>query len=209
MSWCLADVVQLHGDPGFGASRIDTWNEGTPLIYPSVDPTAEGAMRTEGMEAVPVPQGQPIMKYSAPNTHEEPFVLPPDQRREGKPFILPPGEQVPNKPFILPPGDQVPNKPFLERNDQSLRRNPDAHTELQPAVGWQAPRLQEPMPGAGTMPTPAQVIPAVSQETSGEQPPAPLANVPPTPNTTLRTDQTPYPTGPPPQRPYSQFPYVK
>ena len=21
MSWCLADVVQLHGDPGFGASR--------------------------------------------------------------------------------------------------------------------------------------------------------------------------------------------
>ena len=47
MSWCLADVVQLHGDPGFGPSRTDSWNDGTPLIYPSVDPTAEGAMPME------------------------------------------------------------------------------------------------------------------------------------------------------------------
>jgi general secretion pathway protein D len=214
MSWCLADVVQLHGDPGFGASRIDTWNEGTPLIYPTVDPTADGAARGEGTEAVPMPQGQPIMEYSPPNANEKPFVLPPEQRQEGKSFIVPPAERQEGKPFVLPPGGQPAGKPFIERTDQSLQRGRGARVELQPAVGWQAPRLQEAVPVADATPTPAQVIPATSQETSAEQQPAPLANGLPTTSTVPRTVQTaypaaPYPAAPASQRPYSQFPYVK
>jgi general secretion pathway protein D len=205
MSWCLADVVQIHGDPGFGASRTDSWNEGTPLIYPSVDPTAEGAMPLEGVEAVPVPPGQSVMESGAPSTEEKPFVLPPEQRQEGKPFILPPGERQEGKPFILPPDEQQEGKPFIEKKDQSMRRNRGARIELQPAVGWQAPRLQDPFPASVTTPAPlnSQVITAAAQETVSDQPPGRLANVPPT------TIQTPYQAAPYPQRPYSEFPHVK
>jgi hypothetical protein len=206
MSWCLADVVRIHGDPGFGASRIDSWNEGTPLIYPSVDPTAQGAMPTEGLEAVPMPQGQPIMEYSTPGTEEKPFVLPPEQRQEGKPFILPPGEREEGKPFIVPEGERPAGKPFIEKQDQSLRRNRGARVELQPAFGWQAPRLQEAFPGSATSPAPMpdQVMAAAAQETVSDQTPAPLVNGSPAPVPT-----TPYPTAPTPPRPYSEFPYVK
>ncbi len=136
MSWCLADVVQLHGDPGFGASRTDSWNDGTPLIYPSVDPTAAGAMPLEGAEAVPCP-ARPIhhgVRCASTRRNRSSCrrsnvrkasrsSLPPEQRQEGKPFILPPGERQEGKPFILPPDEQKEGKPFIEKQDQSLRRN--------------------------------------------------------------------------------------
>ena len=67
------------------------------------------------MEAVPLPQGQPIMEYSTPNANEKPFVLPPEQRQEGKPFILPPAERQEGKPFIVPPGEQPAGKPLSNR----------------------------------------------------------------------------------------------
>jgi hypothetical protein len=129
-------------------------------------------------------------------------VLPPGQRQEGKPFILPPAERQEGAPFIVPEGEQPEAKPFIERQDQSSRRNRGADMELQPAIGWQAPPLQEPFP-AGATPTPAQVIPAASQQAMMDQQPAPLVNVPPTPVPTA------YPTAPAPQRPACEFPYVK
>lgn len=199
MSWCLADVVQIHGDPGFGASRIDTWNEGTPLIYPSVDPTAEGAIPMDGSEAVPMPPGQPIMEYSAPGATGKPFVLPPDQRQEGKPFILPPAERQEGKPFVLPEGELPQGRPFIEGQNQSLRQPPAGPLDLQPANAWRAPPAQEPYQTDAT-PTPATVIPAAASELAGGQEPAPLSNMP-------LSNMPPAPSAS--QRPYSQFPYVK
>ena len=65
MSWCMADVIQIHGDPGFGMGRSDTWGDGTPLIYPSLDPTAAGAMPLDGAEPVPAPSGETIHEVRA------------------------------------------------------------------------------------------------------------------------------------------------
>jgi hypothetical protein len=155
-----------------------------------VDPTAEGVMPMETMEAVPLPQGQPMIEHAAPNGEARPFVLPPEQRQEGKPFILPPGEQTEGKPFI-------------DRQDQSRRSDRGAGVELQPSVGWQAPHIDDPFP---VPPTPAALenqLMAAAPPSAAEQPPAPLTNVQRAPN------QNPYPPAPAAQRPNTQFPYVK
>ena len=104
-------------------------------------------------------------------------------------------------------------RPMSKRKASHSSRNRTNHCgaievraiELQPAVGWQAPRLQDPFPASATTPAPPnnQVITAAAQETVSDQPPGPLANVPPA------AIQTPYQAAPYPQRPYSEFPYVK
>jgi len=195
MSWCLADVVQLHGDPGFGASRTDSWNVGTPLIYPSVDPTAEGAIPMEGMEAVPMPQDPQIYEEPTPSTDARPWVVPPDQRKE-------------NKSFILPPAEQVPSKPFIEKQGQSARPS-GADGDVQTAIGWQAPPIDDPFPApptpAAALDEPGWVAPqaATGRPAAAEQPPAPLTNA----QHPSRSSTSP--VEPAAQRPASQFPYVK
>jgi general secretion pathway protein D len=147
MSWCMADVVDIHGDPGFSGRRSDPWSDGTPMIYPTLDPTAEGVIMPEGIEPVPAPQGYgPGVPHEA-KPEEKPFILPPEQRKEGKPFILPPEEQKEGKPFILPPDQQKEGKPFLETPQSSQQRPQGARIELQQQnARWQPPNLRSPWP---------------------------------------------------------------
>ena len=147
MSWCMGDVIELHGDPGFTGRHSDPWSDGTPMIYPTLDPTAEGVIMPEGIEPVPAPHhfGPSVPHEAIPD--DRPFVLPPDQRKEGKPFILPPEEQTEGKPFILPPDQQQEGKPFLETPQGSQRRPQGARIELQQQqqnASWQPPNLNNP-----------------------------------------------------------------
>ncbi len=210
MSWCLADVIQVHGDPGFAGSPMDTWNSGTPLIYPSVDPTGEGAVPMETMEPIPMPlDHRPSQRQGASRADERPFVLPPEQRSEGKPFILPPGEQLEGKPFILPPDQQLEGKPFIERQDQTYRSPRGPRNAWQPATDGST---QLPVADFSSIPpTPAAidsqtwaVAPEITDyQSAAQQPPAPLTNVQRAPNANSS------PAAPPVPRPQTQFPYVK
>lgn len=55
VSWCLSDVVKLHGEAGL-RGRSDEWlDKEIPTIYPDMDPTGAAT----APEAVPTPAGQP------------------------------------------------------------------------------------------------------------------------------------------------------
>lgn len=119
MSWCMADVIEVHGDPGFGAGGSTPWDEGTPVIFPDQDPTGSHATMLGEGEVVPTPrQMSPETPHAAP-TDGKPFVLPPDQRTPGKPFLDAPGQVKPTKPFISPPGSNANPDPFGRRTPTS------------------------------------------------------------------------------------------
>jgi type II secretory pathway component GspD/PulD (secretin) len=101
MSWCLADVIEMHGDPGFGPGRADSWDAETPVIFPTIDPTAESIMTPGMAEPVPAPQnGSMADPGLPPQPNNKPWILPPDQVREAQPFILPPDQRKEGQPFI-------------------------------------------------------------------------------------------------------------
>jgi len=55
MSWCLADVVKLHGEAGL-RGRKDEWTDAeTTVVYPDLMPTAPGP------EAIPTPKPGSVM----------------------------------------------------------------------------------------------------------------------------------------------------
>ncbi len=207
MSWCLADVMQIHGDPGFRGGHPDAWTDGTPLIYPSVDPTASGAVMPLDAEPVPAPTGEMLRKYGAPADQGKPFLLPPDAREEGKPFILPPAERQEGRPFIEPmgpaPGGTIP----LENSGVSAPQNvpPPAGNGPGPSVS----AADSPPPGPYPLPpTPWQVwgAPAAvarASESVTDEPPRTPPLAPPAPSVPGTSPARYVP------RPQAQFPYVK
>ncbi len=145
MSWCLADVIEVHGDPGFRGNASDPWSSGTPVIYPHVDPTAESVLMQEGVERIDVPEVTEGMVPHSAEPGQEPFILPPEKRTEGKPFILPPNQRRPNKPFILPPAEREPGKPFVESPRESRRQPPRVPGEIiEQANTWKPPKFFAP-----------------------------------------------------------------
>jgi type II secretion system protein D len=65
MSWCLADVVEVHGNVGLSGGH-GLWGPATiPMIFPDLDPT--------GHEAVPAPSPTP-----APSPPPAPQMVPPE-----------------------------------------------------------------------------------------------------------------------------------
>jgi hypothetical protein len=53
MSWCLADVIDVHGDAGLSSGGIN--RQGLQLIYPDLDPTGTGGTILQSIEEVPAP----------------------------------------------------------------------------------------------------------------------------------------------------------
>jgi hypothetical protein len=82
MSWCLADVLNIHGDVGLSAGN-GLWGPATsPVIYPDLQPTVDYGQRVEpegmmmgtpelmdGTQGVEMPEGFPMNApvQSAPN----------------------------------------------------------------------------------------------------------------------------------------------
>jgi general secretion pathway protein D len=122
MSWCLADVIEVHGDPGFGPGRADSWDSGTPVIFPHEDPTAESIL-TPMSEPVPAPQTDPFGNSgTGPQPNNKPWIVPPDQLQEAQPFILPPDQRKEGKPFIDRPAPTPPPVNTNPPQDSNARR---------------------------------------------------------------------------------------
>ena len=206
MSWCLADVMQVHGDPGFGMGRSDTWGDGTPLIYPSLDPTAANAVPFDAAEPVPAPSGEIIREYG-----------PADGRRE---TLHPAAGPAPGRKTLHPAAGRTVGGQAVHRATGRAYRGPaadrriepaagsesrSAQVEPQPAVGWHAPDLPALSP-ADVMPTaqpPAPVVAARSEVPAANRQPARFPGVPAPPA------RSTYPSTAVVPRPAAQFPYVK
>jgi general secretion pathway protein D len=62
MNWCLADVIELHGDAGL-RGRTDNWSDAeTQAVYPDMKPPVGPGGRQLGAEAIPVPPALPTEK---------------------------------------------------------------------------------------------------------------------------------------------------
>jgi hypothetical protein len=193
MSWCLADVMQLHDDIGVGMGRSSTWGDGSPVIYPSVDPTASGVMMPDNMEQVPTPSGESMEGYGPTIQDDKPFVLPPDQRREGKPFVRPPDQRQESKPFILPPAEAAGEQTSLNQASQPAPIVQGSSQPVRQPAGWQPPELAPPSPNTVI---PSQTQPTAAASGAG----VPLSGVPYAgargPTAATRTQYLPNPSSP-------------
>jgi type II secretion system protein D len=186
MSWCLADVIDAHGDPGFGPGRADSWDAGTPVIFPSVDPTAESVLTPGAAEPVPAPQIGPAADPGLPpQPNNRPWIVPPDQVREAEPFILPPDQRQEGRPFIdrppptYPPRNVNPPGTTYPPQDSNARGQTPVMVQYppQPNLYPQGPVLpaqrdpgtyptwpQQPPPNTNGQPNSSGVVPAQYQQ---------------------------------------------
>jgi hypothetical protein len=96
MSWCLADVVKLHGDFGL-RSRGDAWADGDVVtVYPDVDANGNPVAVPPGATEVPTTPGG-----AAPVMPAWPNGAPPQLDLNGQP-------QLPPNPQIVPQGSNQP-----------------------------------------------------------------------------------------------------
>jgi hypothetical protein len=85
MSWCISDVVRLHGDAGL-RSRCDQWNDNeTEAVYPTYIPkegellpaTPNQTAPTQGPALQPPPRPSPPNQL--PSGSAQPMPIPPQQ----------------------------------------------------------------------------------------------------------------------------------
>jgi type II secretion system protein D len=88
MSWCLADVVSIHGDIGV-RGRYDHWHDSeTQVIYPDLEPGAPAPGAGPGVpsgdkpEKIPTPAGKPTPAGQPSGVHVDekvPSLVPPEK----------------------------------------------------------------------------------------------------------------------------------
>ncbi|MFW6172033.1 MAG: hypothetical protein ACODAD_16215, partial [Planctomycetota bacterium] len=157
MSWCYGDIVDNHGDPGFQCAGEDQWHSGTPVIYPHLDPTAEG-LDTPG-DARPSPEvlDQPRMQPETSVEESPPLIVPPRKREGEKPFLVPRDPEQDGEPFIVPPDQREEGKPFLETPpDSPGKLKPGQETAPEPgsSTRWRPPQLTKPWHQQAAVPPP-------------------------------------------------------
>ncbi len=77
MSWCLADVIKLHGDGGF-RGRSDEWTDAeTIVVHPDLPPDVLRQLVPGEAEEVAAPPADPAPRLSPPRT-PPPMLTPPD-----------------------------------------------------------------------------------------------------------------------------------
>jgi general secretion pathway protein D len=120
MSWCLADVIKLHGDAGL-RGRCDQWNDSeTEVVYPDLQPSRETIPAPAGTpadqpETIPAPNGSPFAPEGA-----VPIV--PGANGSPEQSGIVPGEPPPATSF-LPAKERPPFRP-LERLRQQFSKKP-------------------------------------------------------------------------------------
>lgn len=115
MSWCLADVVEAHGDVGLSGG-YGLWGPAVgQTIYPDLQPTVEGPMpiapileRASATEELPAQNPQAVNPEMIDGTHLAPsVVIPPNG-------MIPSGKRVNrNAPVMQSPTDDI---NFSQRN---------------------------------------------------------------------------------------------
>jgi general secretion pathway protein D len=62
MSWCLSDVVKIHGDAGL-RGRCDNWSDAeTQVVYPDMKPAVDANGKPLAPEMIPTPEAAPTEK---------------------------------------------------------------------------------------------------------------------------------------------------
>lgn len=113
MSWCLADVIQVHGDIGV-RGRYDHWHDSeTAVVYPDLDPST--------------PQPKPAAPTGTPTPAAGPEAIP-------APASNPtPGMKVDEKvPSLIPPQSSATNP----TTEAEMRRAADPQGQYFPAPGF-------------------------------------------------------------------------
>ena len=124
MSWCMADVVELHGDPGFGVGDKGVFGPG-----PAHEIVPDGYL-----QAVPPagPDQRPAVVPDHPRQSPLPFLVPPEQQRQQKPFLEPQRVPLPMSGSAAPAGPPPAVEPVPARPIQAVPR-PTAPPGIQPA----------------------------------------------------------------------------
>jgi hypothetical protein len=150
MNWCLADVIEMHGDVGGNAG---TFQSDCDVIYPDQEPTAA--------EIVPVPDpayGLPEVEGPLPPGAIPPGAIPPGAPPPGAIPAPPPGiGPGPIPPGAMPPPGVVPpDLPLTPPGPMGIHAPPGAaesHRRMQSAYVPQgypvAPAAYRPGPGYG------------------------------------------------------------
>lgn len=146
MSYCLADVVEMHGDVGLSGG-YGLWGPAVgPMIYPDVTPTIDDIEMMHGSEILePQPVGPPAMGSGVLDAPYTPQPIPEGYEYE-LPESLPPIQYDPNAPLNLGPAD--PNSGVIE---SAYPVTPTGHVRQvnhnsKPAPGAQRPPLRTPRP---------------------------------------------------------------
>jgi type II secretory pathway component GspD/PulD (secretin) len=62
MSWCLGDVIKIHGDAGL-RGRCDNWSDAeTQVVYPDMKPMTGAEGKPLAPELIPTPEAVPAEK---------------------------------------------------------------------------------------------------------------------------------------------------
>jgi type II secretion system protein D len=163
MSWCLADIVNIHGPVGLDGNPEYNMTP-SDVIYPDLDPTAPQNL-PEGSEPTPAtpPPPMPGLELPAPGTYGQ---LPTGVRApvlsQTPPALMPQVIQQATRPAgtqaLLPPGPEIPRPPQAPTPVQVQPQSPPPLQGL-PARPEEQARFQPVMPPGG-----GQVAPAVWQQ---------------------------------------------
>jgi general secretion pathway protein D len=135
MSWCLADVVEMHGDVGVSGGH-GLWGPApSPFIYPDVDPT--------GSEAIPAPRPASRPGEIPPPVHDSGSSRRQPQHHSARttwtdppPSQMGPLHKAPSDPTLAPSGPELgPSAyapPWQQPNEQPPAVAPAGYYEPNP-----------------------------------------------------------------------------
>jgi general secretion pathway protein D len=140
MSWCLGDVVNIHGDVGLRGGNCVNCPDKLPVIYPDRDPTGMG-----------------YSTYESPSTGMQSTLEP---IPAGESRMIPSNPPVPNDPYAPTPANQLPNPQTGEIRQQSYLQpvSPTSATKSSGGIRDASP-LKTSNPAAAK--TPASNLPSV------------------------------------------------
>jgi len=127
MSWCLSDVVQMHGNLGPGITPA-YWDSAAPaVVYPALDPTGTESIQPRGIESPDLPQ--PLPQSSSRRTSDRPT---PVQSTFNGPS---PGDAVTRLPFagqkVLPSNSQ--SRDYFQAGGQPASYAPHTRSSGRPS----------------------------------------------------------------------------
>ena len=113
MSWCLADVIKIHGESGLRGRNADWTDAETTVIYPTVPHELLDSMVPGSAEEILSPPPSTVVPRTAPPTSPPPTNPPPGPGRLPPPTSPPPGQPAPTLriPMSLPSNDPPPTLP--------------------------------------------------------------------------------------------------
>ena len=152
MSWCMADVIEVHGDPGFGVQDKGVFGPGpTPEMTPDGHPEV-------------VPPGGPSQR---------PVIVPDNPRSGSLPYLVPPEQQRANKPFLEPQAVPLPTAPAPPQSSSSRRAPqpiPARPIQMVSPPGVQPAQYQYPQGPNRTVPYPTVPYPNAPYPGQGASP---------------------------------------